>query len=680
MNYDLLFESVKIGPVTAPNRFYAVPHATGHGHLAPQGAIALREMKAAGGWGTVCVQITEVSATSDLAGHPIERIWDDVYLAAHAKQVASIKKHGALAGIELGHAGMRSRNFITGVPVIGPSHLPIIRPEIPRQARAMDKADIRQFRNDHRRAAQAAKDAGYDILYVYAAHDISIFTNFLTLRTNHRTDEYGGSLENRARLLREVLEDTLEVANGECAVALRFSVHETNAVTPITYDNEGRDIVEMLAHLPDLWDVNISGWSSDSNTSRFSEEGHQLPFTDFVKSVTNKPVVGVGRYTSPDKMVSLIKSGKQDLIGAARPSIADPYLPNKIKAGRVEDIRECIGCNICVSCDAYGVEIRCTQNPTMSEEWRRGWHPENIPTTKAEQNILIVGGGPAGLECAWTLARAGHQVTLTEAEEEFGGRVLRESALTGLSAWRRVRDYRLYQLQQLDNVSLYPANCLSAEDIADFEADQVVIATGSHWRNDGVGSMNFAPLPWLNKLNVLTPDDVMAGKAIKGKVVVYDDEHFYMGSVMAEQLAKQGHDVAIVTPNHELSQWTDYTLEINKILNRMAELNIPVHTDYALYLGDPTFVEFVYQRPAGVNLKLDCDTLVLVGARLPNEQLYLELKEMIPERKLHLVGDALVPGIIQAAVFSGHKAARSILAGINGQTEFFRLERPDIGE
>ena len=679
MNYDLLFEPVKIGPVTAPNRFYAVPHSTGHGHLAPQGSRGLREMKAAGGWGTVCTSITEISATSDLAGHQVERIWGDVYRGAHAKQVEAIKKHGALAGIELGHAGMRSRNFISGVPVIGPSNLPIIRPEMPLQARAMGKADIWQFRQDHRRAAQAAKEAGYDIIYVYAAHDISIFTNFLTLRTNHRTDEYGGSLENRARLLREVLEDTLEVADGQCAVALRFSVHETNAITPIKYDAEGRDIVEMLAHLPDLWDVNISGWSSDSNTSRFSEEGHQLPFTDFVKSVTNKPVVGVGRYTSPDKMVSLIESGKLDLIGAARPSIADPYLPNKIKAGQVEDIRECIGCNVCVSCDAYGVEVRCTQNPTMSEEWRRGWHPENIPEAKSAQNILIVGGGPAGLECAWTLARAGHQVTLAEAEDEFGGRSLKESGLVGLSAWRRVRDYRVYQLQQRDNVTLYPANKLSAEDIKEFRADQVIIATGASWRNDGIGSMNFAPLPWLNQVNVLTPDDVMsATKPVTGHVVVYDDEHNYMGSVMAEQLRKQGHSVTLVTPHREVAAWTDYTLEISKILNRLAELEIPVHTDYQLQNGNDTQLNFEYLRPAGKDLTLDYDTLVFVGARSPKDGLYLELQNCMPEDSLHLVGDALVPGINQAAVFSGHKTARSILAEINGEKEFFRLDRPDI--
>ncbi len=678
MNYDPLFESVNIGPVTAPNRFYAVPHATGHGHLAPQGAIALRETKAMGGWGTVCVQITEVSADTDLASHPIERIWDEAYLTVHAKQAESIKRHGALAGIELGHAGMRARNFTTGVPVIGPSHLPIIRPEIPVQARAMDKRDIRRFRDDHRRAALAAKKAGYDILYVYAAHDISIFTNFLTLRTNQRSDEYGGSLENRVRLLREVLEDTLEVANGECAVALRFSVHETNAATPITYDAEGRDIVEMLAGLPDLWDVNISGWSADSNTSRFSEEGHQLPFTEFVKAVTDKPVVGVGRNTSPDKMLGLIKSGKQDLIGAARPSIADPYLPNKIRAGRVEDIRECIGCNICVSGDSYGVAIRCTQNPTMSEEWRRGWHPENIPAAQTAQHILIVGGGPAGLECAWTLARAGHEVTLAEASDDFGGRALLESGLPGLSAWRRVRDYRVYQLQQMANVQMYPANRLGVDEIKEYGADQVVIATGSSWRRDGVGSTNFAALPWLRELNVLTPDDVMAGKAATGKVVVFDDEHFYMGSVVAEEMRKRGHEVVLVTPLREVATWTDHTLEIGKILNRLVELGVEIHTDYGLLGGDEKQLRFEALRPGKAELVLDCDTLVFVGARLPKDDLYLELREHLPEGSVHLAGDALVPGMMQAAVFSGHKVAREILATANSENLVFRLERPDV--
>ena len=411
--YASLFEPVHIGPVVAPNRFYAAPHATGHGWNQPHGSIALRGMKAEGGWGTVAVQMCEIASDSDLASHPMDRIWDDSDIAQHRAQVDAIHRHGSLAAIELAHGGMRARNFTTGQQVIGPGNMAILRPEVPLQCRAMSANDIQRFRDSHKSAARRACEAGYDIIYVYAAHDLSLLSHFLSLRTNHRTDNYGGSLENRMRLLREVLEDTLEVAEGKKAVALRFSVAEPANAIGLRHDGEGRDVVEALAELPDLWDVNISGWSEDSASARFSEEGFQLPYTDFVKSVTSKPVVGVGRFTSADLMVSLVKTKRLDLIGAARPSIADPFLPAKIRGDRLEDIRECIGCNICVSMDSYGVPIRCTQNPTISEEWRRGWHPEKpvqppVTTPSSDQpHHLVVGAGPAGLHASSWRGRAG---------------------------------------------------------------------------------------------------------------------------------------------------------------------------------------------------------------------------------------------------------------------------------
>src|SRR5258708_16734096 len=138
-----------------------------------------------------------------------------------------------------------------------------------------------------------------------------------------------------------------------------------------------------------------------------------------------RPVVGVGRFTSPDTMARLVRQGVLDLIGAARPSIADPFLPRKIEEGRIEDIRECIGCNICISGDMTMSPIRCTQNPTMGEEWRRGWHPERIAPKRSDSAILVVGAGPAGLECARALGQRGYRVTLAEASSELGGRVAR---------------------------------------------------------------------------------------------------------------------------------------------------------------------------------------------------------------------------------------------------------------
>ena len=243
----------------------------------------------------------------------------------------------------------------------------------------------------------------------------------------------------------------------------------------------------MLAELPDLWDVNISAWENDSATSRFAPEGFQEQYIDFVKSVTTKPVVGVGRFTSPDSMVSQIKRGVLDFIGAARPSIADPFLPKKIEEGHLDDIRECIGCNICAAYNNASVPLRCTQNPTQGEEWRKGWHPERIAAKNTDDSVLIVGAGPAGLEAARALGQRGYQVLLAEAKTEIGGRVIRESRLPGLSAWSRVLDYRATQLRQMANVKIYPGSPMSISDVLETDCSLVAIATGASWARDGVG-------------------------------------------------------------------------------------------------------------------------------------------------------------------------------------------------
>ena len=212
--------------------------------------------------------------------------------------------------------------------------------------------------------------------------------------------------------------------------------------------------------------TNYLGYQNDGAlTSQF---GMILSRRDFaeVKKLTTRPVVGVGRFTSPDMMVSQIRRGVLDFIGAARPSIADPWLPRKIAEGREDEIRECIGCNICRAHNNMGVPIRCTQNPTMGEEYRRGWHPERVPAAKghAADSVLVVGGGPAGLECAMTLGKRGYRVMLAEARRELGGRVALESRLPGLSSWARVRDYRTGQIGRLPNVEVFLESRLSAAD------------------------------------------------------------------------------------------------------------------------------------------------------------------------------------------------------------------------
>jgi len=678
--YEILFEPVQIGPVTAPNRFYQVPHCNGFGHRMPKSHAAMRAVKAEGGWGVVCTEEVEIHHSSDLSPYIEGRLWSDDDVPALALVAEAVHEHGALAGIELTYNSFTASNLYSRAAPFSPRSMGILGGSgyEPGQSRRADKEDLRRVRLWHRDAAVRAKRAGFDIVYVYAAHGLSLAMHLLLQRYNDRVDEYGGSLENRARFTRELLEDTKDAVGDKCAVALRFAVDELMGEAGMQSDGEAGEIVSMLAELPDLWDVNVSGWSHDSATSRFEKEGFQEKYTAFVKGLTSKPVVGVGRYTSPESMISAVRRGVLDLIGAARPSIADPFLPQKIRESRVEDIRECIGCNICVTGDTRFVPIRCTQNPSMGEEWRRGWHPEVIPPKKSEAEVLVVGAGPAGLEAARALGQRGCRVTLTEAGRELGGRVLLESELPGLSEWRRVIDWRLTQIEKLrDSVTAYPGSRMSAADVLESGLRHVMVATGATWRRDGVGRSRWTPLAGEN---VFTPDDLMAGRLPTGRVLMYDDDHYYIGSVLAELLVKSGCQVTMVTPAPMISYWTTFTLERDRIEAHLLHLGVNLLPGHTLASLSPGFAT-VTRVNSGAGKKLPCEAAVLVTDRIPNDGLYHALKPALAEGKidsLRLIGDAEAPNIIAQAVFSGHLAAREFDEEIDPDSVPFRVEKVEV--
>jgi dimethylamine/trimethylamine dehydrogenase len=664
--YDILFEPVQIGPVTARNRFYQVPHCNGMGYRDPSGEAYMRRVKAEGGWAVVCTEQVEIHPTSDIGPFIELRLWDDQDLPALTRIAEKIHEGGALAGIELAHNGLNSPNLISREAPLGPQNLPVVSWNYdPVQAREMTKADIADMRYWHREAVRRSLQADYDIVYVYAGHAIGGLHHFLSRRYNNRSDEYGGSIENRARLLREILEDTREVCDGKAAVACRISVDELLGDEGITRA-EIEDVIGMLGEHPDLWDFVLGSWEDDSVTSRFGPEAEQEPYVRGLKALTTKPVVGVGRFTSPDMMVHQVKTGVLDLIGAARPSIADPFLPRKIETGNLEDIRECIGCNICVSGDFTMSPIRCTQNPTMGEEFRRGWHPEKIRHKSSDSTVLVVGAGPAGLEAARSLGNRGYAVSLAEATRTLGGRVARESKLPSLSAWIRVVDYREQQIRKLDNVDVFMQSEMTADDIIENDFNHVVIATGARWRHDGVGRFHTRAMEIAEGAEVLSPDDIMAGARPRGqRVVVFDDDHYYMGGVIAELLAKEGLDVTLITPAAHVSQWTTNTLEVARIRKRVIRAGIDVRTNTAVtaVTADGVRTACVYTGDEGA---VSADTVVMVTARLPHDGLYQELLGRKGEwadadlLSVRAIGDAWAPATIAAAVWSGHRYAEEL--------------------
>jgi dimethylamine/trimethylamine dehydrogenase len=585
--------------------------------------------------------------------------------------VDAVHRHGALAGVELWHGGSGTGNRLSRRPLISasgvsydltyPGWMNLTR------SRPMDRQDIREFRRWHVDAAKRARSAGFDIVYIYAGMNFGPY-QFLLPWMNKRTDEYGGSLQNRTRLMREIVEDMKEAVGETCAVALRFSTDELLQVPGETLESEAHEIISMLSDVPDLWDVKASSWTVEAASARFSEQGAREPLTRFVKPLTSRPVVGVGRFTSPDDMVGQIKRGVLDLIGAARPSIADPFLPKKIDEGREDEIRECIGCNICVSSYHDCVPLRCTQNPTMGEEWRRGWHPERIPPGDPDKSVLVVGAGPAGLECALALGQRGFAVTVAEAREELGGRVTIESKLPGLATWARVRDYRTNLIQTMGNVDIYRGSALSAQDVVDFGCDHAVIATGSHWTREILGTGGY-PIGEIDGNAVFTPDDILAGAEPEGSVVIYDFDHYYMGSCLAELLCQRGIEVTLVTPANAVSAWTFMNNELADIRVRMIELG--VITVFEQYLsgfsnGSVELTSIYQDRNVS---SIDCGSLLVVGARTANDGLFQELNSD-PDRlvdagitSLRSIGDCRAPGAIAHAVYSGHECARTIDTG-----------------
>ncbi len=680
--YDVLFEPVKIGPVTAPNRFYQVPHCTGMGWRFPRSLAALRGVKAEGGWGVVCTEYCSMHPSSDNQPFQYAALWDEADVRAHALMTEAVHAQGALAGVELWHGGSLAANLWSRLPSLGIGSRPIAHSAgDPIQSRPMDKGDIRDLRRWQRAAARRAVEAGFDIVYVYAAHGY-LLSEFLSPELNRRSDEYGGSLENRVRIVRELIAETREAVGDHCAVALRFNISDEGHVEGLAPE-ESREAITLLAHLPDLWDVTISDYFREMGSSRFVREAAQEETVAFVKTVSAKPVVGVGRFTSPDTMLRQVKKCILDFIGAARPSIADPFLPRKIEEGRPEDIRECTGCNICYAHDSRGVPIRCTQNPTMGEEWRLGWHPEKIAPRHAEETVLVVGGGPAGLEAARALGQRGYAVTLAEATAELGGRVSRESRLPGLAEWARVRDWRLNQLTKLTNVEVYLDSELSAAQVLDFGFQHVIVATGARWRRDGLGRQRTTAFAGSDLEDVVTPDDVMDGHLPAGPVLVYDDDNYYMGPVLALKLRAAGREVALATNEGRAGHWSRYTGEQEFTIAALIEAGVDIVTNQSLegFDGNQVRLACIF---SGRAITRPAVSLLTVTSRAPSDGLFLELtgdSDRLAENGIHSIrriGDCAAPGTIAAAVYAGHQAARD-LGDPRDETADLPREQPFLG-
>jgi dimethylamine/trimethylamine dehydrogenase len=362
-----------------------------------------------------------------------------------------------------------------------------------------------------------------------------------------------------------------------------------------------------------------------------------------------------------------VQRGDLDIIGAARPAIADPFLPAKIREGRVEDIRECTGSNVCIMREETFNHVGCIQNATAGEEYRRGWHPEIYhPPVDPTPPILVVGGGPAGMECAMVLGRRGFDaVHLVEAETELGGKLCWTRRLPTLGDWGRVIDHRVIGLEKLENVEVILERRLSAADILDYGAELVVIATGSRWVRDGSQPHLLQAID--GHETALVPEQVMAGdRTPPGRVVVYDTDHYYVGPGIAELLALEGYETHLVTTATTVSPVSDESLEGDLLRAHLRRLGVTFHTQVTVLEIDGGTVRG--ETDYGEEWSLDAGGVVLVTQQVSEDALYRGLTgdpaalAAAGIRRVHRVGDAEAPHMPSEAIFSGHRLAREIEA------------------
>lgn len=691
--FDILFQPIKIGPKVLKNRFYQVPHCIGAGSDRPGFQAAHRSLKAEGGWAAMNTEYCSIHPESDDVHRVSARLWDEGDVRNLSAMTKEIHKWDALAGVELWYGGAHAPCMETRATARGPSQY-ASEFETLTYCHEMDQADINRVQEFYVEAARRARDAGFDIIYCYGAHSY-LPLQFLSRYYNKRTDKYGGSFENRARFWIETLEKMRKAVGSDCAIATRFAVDTLMGEEGVEIERDGIKFVELADDLVDLWDVNvgdIAEWGEDAGPSRFYRQGHQLTWQKFVKQISKKCVLGVGRFTDPEKMVEVIRNGELDVIGAARPSIADPFLPQKIKEGRLDDIRTCIGCNVCISrWEIGGPPMICTQNATAGEEFRRGWHPEKFPKRGSDDSVLVVGAGPAGSECARVLLERGYVVHLVDSAEKIGGYVNEVATLPGLGEWSYHRDYREVQLAKLikksrDSQIALGGKRLGVDDVFKYGADKVVIATGAHWNADGDNCLTHAAVPGLEgtpRANVLTPEDVIRGtKSIGKKVLILNADAYYMAPSLAQKLAQAGHEVTVAT-GVELGRYMHFTLEFPNMHRMLHELHINVIPDVWASRVEDHRIELYniwgdgYQRqylgpgklPRKANTShkwYEFDTLVVVSGRTSDDALYRALKNRQSEWATHgikgvyVIGDAWAPKLIADATFDGQRLAREI--------------------
>lgn len=671
--YPHLFSEWQLRHTTMANRIVFAPTCPTWVADPTQGifteqAVAYYEERAKAGCGLIIIGGTVVHRDALYGALNFPGLWDDAQIEGLVRVREAVHRHGCKLAVQLLHPGLRTQAVLQKDPAydldapwyaVAPSQVPPgewPNAPMPKELEAHEIADIvAAFAGAARRAA----DAGLDGVEYHLAHGYLPW-QFLSPLYNHRTDQYGGSLENRLRFSVESLNAMREEAGD--GIFIGYRINSTSFWPGDLEMDEVKEAIIALDRTTDIDYVSVSAGVHHSfiHTPMTYEPGWERDYTRDVKQVTDKPVLAVGRITNPEIAEELLAAGEADAILLARQMFADAEWAKKAREGRSEDIRRCVAANHCWRSVVSGGRVQCIYNPEVGRE--RQWGAGSLVAVADPQKVLVIGGGPAALEFARVAAARGHQITVLEREAHTGGHVRVQAALPDRSELGQIAVWLAAQAQKNGaelRTGVEVTESTLDEVLAAEQPDHVVVATGSRHRNDGWQGQTAAPVDGWETGNCASWYDVVDGKAkASGSVLVIDDLQDIAGPLTAVKLAREGASVKLVT------RWPMVAMEtipeVYYLWTRQAllEADVEILTDLFATRIAGREVELVNVYAPERVTRLEADAIVFNTGRSSENALYHALKAR--GVSVEAIGDAIAPRGTYEAVYEGHRAARNL--------------------